>query len=136
MGCMKRPESREEAVGDVQQLICLVMRGIMYVCILQEAWKQRRAPPADLSNLTAEEKLQRRNRMARYYSKLALERREALTAALEKEVVAQRIARDIVENAPGIALLTLSGDMGTTVLYANQAAASVLMLEPSMLLGR
>lgn len=104
--------------------------------MLKEAWKQRRAPPADLSNLTAEEKLQRRNRMARYYSKLARERREALTAALEKEVVAQRVMRDVVEKAPGIALLTLSGDMGATVLYANQSAASVLMLEPSMLLGR
>lgn len=103
---------------------------------LQDAWKQRRAPPTDLSNLTAEQKLQRRNRMARYYSKLAHERREALTASLEKEVIAQRVAREIIEHAPGIAYLTLSGDMTATILHVNEAAAYVLELEPLALLGR
>lgn len=74
--------------------------------------------------------------MARYYSKLACERREALTAALEKEVTAQRIVQDIVENAPGIAFLMLSGDMRAMVLYANKASASVLRLDAETLPGR
>lgn len=78
----------------------------------------------------------RRNRLAREYSQLAHERREGALAMLERDVAALRFARDVVENAPGIAYLMLSGDMRGLILYANAATEGVLGMQPVALLGR
>lgn len=88
-------------------MCCILFR------VLQEALKQRRAPPADLSNLMAEEKLQRRNRMARALLQQAHARAQGGADGCARE-----------------------GGFGAAVLYANQRTASVLILEPTMLLGR
>ncbi len=50
---------------------------------------------------------------------------------LERDAAALRFVRDIVENAPGIAYLTLSCDMRGLVLYANWATLKVLGTAPS-----
>jgi PAS domain-containing protein len=78
----------------------------------------------------------RRNRLAREYSQLAHERRQAAEAMMERDAAAQRFARDIMENAPGIAYLMLSGDMRALVLYANQSTQEVVGATPAALLGR
>ena len=70
----------------------------------------------------------RRNRMAREYSRLVHKRRQAATKMLEADAAALRVAREVTEMAPpGIAYLTLSGDMRGLVLYASQSARALLV---------
>jgi hypothetical protein len=89
---------------------------------------KRRAPPSDLSGLSAEEIVARRNRLAREYSMQAHERRQAAVQMLEADAAALRVAREVMEMAPpGIAYLTLSGDMRGLVLYANGSAMPMLL---------
>lgn len=89
---------------------------------------KRRAPPSDLSGLSAEEIVARRNRLAREYSMQAHERRQAAVQMLEADAAALRVAREVMEMAPpGIAYLTLSGDMRGLVLYANGSAMAMLL---------
>ena len=98
--------------------------------------QKRRAPPTDLSGLSAEEIVARRNRLARQYSQLARDRREAVLAMLERDAAALRFVRDILENAPGIAYLTLSGDMRGLVLFASRGTQKMLGMTPAALQGR
>ena len=60
---------------------------------------KRRAPPTYLSGLSPEAIVERRNRMAREYSRRAHGRREAAMAMLEQDVAALRVAREAVEGA-------------------------------------
>lgn len=78
----------------------------------------------------------RRNRLAREYSKLSRNRRDAVETMLEEDVAALRFTRLVMEGAPGIVYMTLSADMPSLVLYANQGAQEVLGLAPGALLSR
>ena len=98
---------------------------------------KRRAPPANLSGLSAEEIVARRNRMAREYARLVQERRVAAQAMLEKDAAALRVAREVMENAPSeIAFLTLSGDISGLVLYINGSGCRLLETAAEDVLGR
>ena len=89
---------------------------------------KRRAPPSDLSGLSAQEIVARRNRLAREYGKKAQERREIAVEMLEADAAALRVAKEAMEKAPpGIAYLTLSGDMRGLVLYANGSTRGLLL---------
>jgi len=92
--------------------------------------RKRRAPPTDLSGLTAEEIV------AREYSQLTRDRREAVLAMLVRGAAALRFAQAILENVPGIAYLTLSGDMRGLILYASQGTQKMLGTTPAALQGR
>jgi hypothetical protein len=89
-------------------------------------------PPTDLSDLTAEEIVARRNRLAREYSKLAHDRWDAVESMLTKDVAALRFTRDIVEHAPGTS--RSRGTCAASSFYANQTTQE--LLGTADLLGR
>lgn len=98
--------------------------------------KKRRAPPTDLSGMTAEEIVARRNRLAREYSLGSRQRRFLAKAMLERDTAALCFARDLIEYSPGIAYLILSADMRGLILYANGGAERMFGVSPDALLGR
>jgi PAS domain-containing protein len=103
---------------------------------VQELPKKKRASPTDLSGLTDEEKVERRKRQAREYSRQARVRNSEMKAQLLEEVDALYLMRTIFEDAPHV-YMVLSGDVRrTTILYANQAAEDVLHHDVEALLGR
>lgn len=55
---------------------------------------------------------------------------------MHRDAAALGVAQDIMEAAPSIALLTLSGDTRGLVLYANDGAEQVLRMAAGQLLGR
>lgn len=81
----------------------------------------------------------RRNRLAREYSVLAQERRDAAERVMERDAAALRMAREIVENAPpGLVYLTLTADMRGLMLHANGSVQGMFVgaAKKERLLGR
>lgn len=102
----------------------------------QELPKKKRASPTDLSGLTDQEKVARRKRHAREYSRQARLRNSHLMTKLADEVDDLSVVRSVFEEAPNV-YMVLAGDIrSTTILYANQATEDVLHHAPGTLLGR
>ncbi len=97
--------------------------------------KKHRAPREDLSNLTAEEKVERRKARARIYSHYSRKRDEARMEALEKDVSMMQVFQHIVEDAPDM-LTVISPDLDSFILFANEAFSRVLGLNPKGLVGK
>ena len=86
--------------------------------------------------MTAEEIVARRNRLAREYSRLSRTRRDVVEVMLKEDTAALRFARQVMEGASGIVFLTLSVELRSLVLYANQSTEKALGWAPKALLGR
>lgn len=84
---------------------------------------------SDLSSV--EHIVARRKDLARQFSRLVVGRH----GAVDRDAAALRVARDVMEAAPSIAYLTLSGNVRGLVLYANSAAERALGMAVEGLLG-
>jgi PAS domain S-box-containing protein len=111
------------------------IRPELYKRRYEKETKKRRAPREDLSNLTAEEKVERRKARARVYSHYSRKRDEARLEALEKDVSIMQVFQHIVEDAPDM-LTVVSPDLDALVLFANEAFTRVLGVNPKGLVGK